>query len=175
MSSETQNIKVPRMGKNRHGVFFVRASKPDDSGRRKVYQLSLGTKDPKIANILALRFCLNLAENIAMIDPRQFMGRYEVDVASGTVKTDGTQVDHDRAMQALFAMTGARVQIGSIQRTAPVPAPSAVTLSNAVPLRKGTAALFNLKAALDAHYAEEVAIPLADLSAAVRNRAFPAF
>lgn len=162
MSTETQNIKVPRMGKNRHGVFFVRASKRDDLGRRKVYQLSLGTKDPKIARILALRFCLNLAENSAMIDPREFMGRYEVDVASGTVKTDGTQADHDRAMQALFAMTGARVQIGSMQRTVAVPAPSVVPLPNAALLGKGAAALFNLKAALDAHYAEEVAIPLAD-------------
>jgi integrase len=150
------------MGKNRHGVFFVRASKPDDSGRRKVYQLSLGTKDPKIARILALRFCLNLAENVAMIDPREFMGRYEVNVATGTVKTDGTQDDHDRAMQALFAMSGAHVRIGSMQRTVPAPVPLVATLSNAAPLSQGTAALFNLKAALDAHYAEEVAIPLAD-------------
>ena len=58
-----QNLKVPRLAKNRHGVFYVRASALDGSGRRKVQQTSLHTKDPLKARILALHFCLNLTES----------------------------------------------------------------------------------------------------------------
>jgi hypothetical protein len=80
--SENKNIKVPRLGKNRHGVFFVRASKPDSVRRRRVFQLSLGTKNPQVARVLALRFFLNVAEKNAMTDPRQFLSFYDVDLAT---------------------------------------------------------------------------------------------
>jgi integrase len=57
------HITVPRLGLNRHGVFFVRfPSSVDANGRRTVVQQSLRTKSPALAKILALRFCLQLAE-----------------------------------------------------------------------------------------------------------------
>ena len=67
------HITVPRLGLTRHGVFFVRfPSTVDAQGRRTVVQQSLKTKDPALAKILALRFCLKLAEGGTMNhkDPR---------------------------------------------------------------------------------------------------------
>jgi integrase len=61
-----QNLKVPRLGKNRHGVFYVRSSALDPAGKRRVSQHSLGTKDPHLARVLALRFCLTLAEGVEL-------------------------------------------------------------------------------------------------------------
>ena len=62
------NLKVPRLSKNRHGVFYVRSSVADDSKGRKVVQHSLGTKDPQQAKILALQFCLTLAQGHLVSD-----------------------------------------------------------------------------------------------------------
>ena len=59
MRSKGLNIRVPRLGVNRHGVFYVRSSAQDASGRRRVTQRSLGTKDPLLAKVLALRMALN--------------------------------------------------------------------------------------------------------------------
>ncbi len=158
MSSETQNIKVPRLGKNRHGVFFVRASKPDELGRRRVYQISLGTKDPQFARVLALRFCLNLAEKTAMADPRKFLGRYDIDFATGKMSSDGTKEDHDRMMEAMQAMAEAQMRIASVQRSSPPQMPAATMVSqqtsaiNQPQPSAASAALLNLRAALDATF-----------------------
>lgn len=64
-SNNGLNLKIPRLSKNRFGVFYVRASYKQDNQRR-VYQQSLRTKDPQLAKILALRFCLAIVENSAM-------------------------------------------------------------------------------------------------------------
>lgn len=64
-SNSGLNLKIPRLSKNRFGVYYVRASYKQDNQRR-VYQQSLRTKDPQIAKILALRFCLAIVENSAM-------------------------------------------------------------------------------------------------------------
>jgi len=64
---KTLNITVPRLGRNRHGVFFVRSpSYVDEQGRRRVVQQSLKTKNPAQAKILALKYCLQLAEGESM-------------------------------------------------------------------------------------------------------------
>jgi hypothetical protein len=58
--------KVPRLGKSRNGVFYVRSLWRDSTGKRHLRQQSLGTKDPLLAQAIALRFCLTLTEAKAM-------------------------------------------------------------------------------------------------------------
>jgi integrase len=53
-------IKTPRLAKNRHGVFYVRAVFFAKNTQRKVKQISLKTKDPEKARILALEFNLSI-------------------------------------------------------------------------------------------------------------------
>lgn len=60
MKLKATKIKVPRLGANRHGVYYLRYPVLDDSGRRKVVQRSLLTKDPAVAKIAALEFSLSL-------------------------------------------------------------------------------------------------------------------
>ena len=104
MASKALNLKIPRLGRNRHGVFYVRSSVPSGaSGGRKVHQQSLGTKDPHLARILGLRFCLALAEGGSMSDLRRLTGRYELDLEDGTAKAEGPE-DHARMMDAMKAM-----------------------------------------------------------------------
>ena len=38
MNAKALNLKIPRLGENRHGVFYVRSSALDATGRRKVTQ-----------------------------------------------------------------------------------------------------------------------------------------
>jgi hypothetical protein len=199
MSAETRNIKVPRLGKNRHGVFFVRASKLDGSGRRRVYQLSLGTKDPHVARLLALRFCLNLAELDSMSDPREFMGRYDVDVFAGKVKTNATKLDHDQAMQAMQLMNELQIRMAQARAHADAQAqaqaqaqahahahahahamvmpqqlpPVATVSDSAKPIKD--VRLSMLRAALDAHYLEEVSAKLADRTLGEKRVLFEEF
>ena len=103
MRSKGLNIRVPRLGVNRHGVFYVRSSAQDASGRRRVTQQSLGTKDPLLAKVLALRFCLNLVSEELMADPRKTNSNYELDLSKGSAKSDGPE-DHARMMEALKAL-----------------------------------------------------------------------
>lgn len=100
MRSKGLNIRVPRLGANRFGVFYVRSSAEDASGRRKVTQRSLGTKDPLLAKVLALRFCLNLVSKELMADSRKHNQTYEIDLSTGKVKADGPE-DHALAMEAV--------------------------------------------------------------------------
>lgn len=62
------NLKIPRLGKNRRGMYYVRQSAPDALGTRKVVQHSLATKDPNTAKYLALKFNLTLAEGLSVTD-----------------------------------------------------------------------------------------------------------
>ncbi|MDI9233713.1 tyrosine-type recombinase/integrase [Limnohabitans lacus] len=49
-------LKVPRLAKSRNGVFFVRVLWRDATGKRHIKQISLQTKQPALARVLALKF-----------------------------------------------------------------------------------------------------------------------
>jgi len=95
-----KNLKIPRLGRNRRGVFFVRfPSTVDAQGRRRVVQQSLRTKDPESAKLRALRFCLDLATGgrpMSSPDPRDAVP-YHVNVNTGEASADGPE-DHERLM-----------------------------------------------------------------------------
>lgn len=100
MRSKGLNVKVPRLGLNRHGVYYVRSSAPDATGSRKVTQRSLGTKDPLLAKALALRFCLSLISEELMTDWRKNLPLYEINLEKGILKADGPE-DHAAMMEAM--------------------------------------------------------------------------
>ena len=102
MRSKSLNIRVPRLGVNRFGVYYVRSSAPDlATGRRKVAQQSLGTKSPALAKVLALKFCLNLVIEDLMSDWRKYNSNYELDTAKGLVSANGAE-DHARQHRQLL-------------------------------------------------------------------------
>ena len=72
MRSKNLNLRVPRLGVNRYGVFYVRSSDVDESGRRRVTQRSLGTKNPLKAKLEALHFCLGLVKEELMSDINKY-------------------------------------------------------------------------------------------------------
>jgi len=97
---KTLNITVPRLGRNRHGVFFVRSpSYVDEQGRRRVVQQSLKTKNPAQAKILALKYCLQLAEGESMNqnDSSDKKNIYSVNIDTGEFSANGPE-DHQLMM-----------------------------------------------------------------------------
>lgn len=103
MSSYLDRIKVPRLGANRFGVYYVRWSVPGPGGRRRVFQQSLGTKDVARAKVLALQFCLNLVNGGRGTRVEGTADRYEFEGPWGKVKVDGAE-DHDRFLEAVKEM-----------------------------------------------------------------------
>ena len=101
MRSKSLNLRVPRLGINRFGVYYVRSSANDATGRRRVTQQSLGTKDPLLAKVLALKFSLNLVTKDLMADLR--IQNYEIDLASGKVTASGAE-DHAQALAMVKAL-----------------------------------------------------------------------
>ena len=97
MNASALNLKIPRLGKNRHGVFYVRFLALDVSGRRRVFQNSLGTKNPHLAKVLALKFCLTLASGNSMSDFRHLIAPYGAGPGGITARGED---DHRRAMEA---------------------------------------------------------------------------
>ena len=96
-------IKAPRLLINRHGVYYFRYK---SEGIEK--RISLRTKCSNTANIIALQLNLNIERKRAMTNPKLSdfdfgsLGRYELILPNGMkIKTDGTQEDHSRAMEAL--------------------------------------------------------------------------
>lgn len=100
MRSKNLNLRVPRLGVNRFGVYYVRSSTTDASGRKKVIQRSLGTKNTLIAKLAALKFCSKLIEEDVLSKLNPNGQAYEIDVLRGTIKSDGAE-DHALAMQAV--------------------------------------------------------------------------
>ena len=96
------NVKVPRLGRNRLGVFFVRLpSFLDEGGKRKVVQQSLRTKDPFTAKLRALKINLDLAlsgEAVASSDPKN--GVVPWTVGAGGFSAEDAD-DHARMMHFL--------------------------------------------------------------------------
>lgn len=110
MRSKSLNIRVPRLGVNRFGVYYVRSSAPDlATGRRKVVQQSLGTKSPTLAKVLALKFCLNLVSEDLMSDWRKYNSNYELDTAKGIVSAKDAE-DHARMLEALAELKALEAQ-----------------------------------------------------------------
>lgn len=167
MASKSLNVKVPRLGKNRHGVYYVRSSALDATGRRKVFQQSLGTKDPRIAKILALKFCLTLAQGFCMSDPRDFLDRYDLDIPGlGRAHADGED-DHRRMMEVIKSMQDlavARAKLAEFMAAHPEAA-DATTLQVTPAVRSAPSSStqlptlvhggWTLKEALDAHLEDE--------------------
>lgn len=96
-------IKAPRLLINRFGVYYFRY-KSDGIEKR----ISLRTKCSNTANIIALKLNLAIERQRAMTNPKLSdfdfgsIGRYELTLPNGMkIKTDGTQEDHSRAMEAL--------------------------------------------------------------------------
>jgi len=103
-------LDVPRLYRNRCGVFCFRLR----SGTRD-QRVSLGTKHPLTAHMIAAR--INAAVWAARAREKHMTGKnptlaelgidlaslrkYELDLRSGKVKTDGTKADHDAAMEAI--------------------------------------------------------------------------
>lgn len=168
MRSKGLKIKVPRLGVNRFGVYYVRSSAPGANGRRKVVQQSLGTKDPRLAKILALKFCLNLVSEDLLTNFRDRIGRYELDLATGKAKADGPE-DHARMVEAMKLMQDALALQAQLQPAQPaLVAPalpketsdllalaSQVVATGLPSLPKPTNAGKKLRQALDDHLEEE--------------------
>jgi integrase len=99
-------VKAPRLTKNRLGVFYFRLK---SNGAEK--RISLRTRCLNTANILALQLNLEIERARAMSNPRisefnlenlQALKKYEIQLKDGTkIRTDGTEIEHQRAMQAL--------------------------------------------------------------------------
>ena len=167
MASKSLNVKIPRLSKNRHGVYYVRSSALDATGRRRVLQQSLGTKDPHLAKILALKFCLTLAQGFPMSDPRDFLQRYGFNIPGvGSGHADGEE-DHKRmleAMEATYKLAVAQAQLAAFLAAHPeaadatpsqLPPPLGATQPSSAQLPSLNNGGYTLKAALDAHLADE--------------------
>jgi len=104
------SFEVPRLYRNRCGVFCFRLR----AGSRD-QRVSLGTKNPLAAHMIASK--INAAVASARAREQGMTGKnptlaelgldlaalrkYEIDLSSGKVKTDGTKADHDAAMEAI--------------------------------------------------------------------------
>lgn len=130
-------IKAPRLLINRFGAYYFRYK---SEGVEK--RISLRTKCSNTANIIALKPNLDIERQRAMTNPKLSdfdfcsIGRYELTLANGMkIKTDGTQEDHSRAMEALD-------QIGPLlqnMQPAPIghqPAPSILKSESLIPVVK---------------------------------------
>lgn len=151
-------IKIPRLFQNRCGVFYFRV-KTATSDRR----ISLRTKCPRSAAIIGLQLNADLERKRAMNNPKlsdfnfdlDTLRKYEIALKDGrSIKTDGTEADHRRAMEMLAAIE----RIGPISPEdrpsrnlpAPAPSPASLTLSQAAAIWLAERSKKNAKRTLDA-------------------------
>jgi hypothetical protein len=101
-------IKIPRLFQNRCGVFYFRV-KTATSHRR----VSLRTKCPQSAAIIGLQLNADLERKRAMSNPKlsdfnfdlEALRKYAIALKDGrSIKKDGTEADHRRAMEMLAAI-----------------------------------------------------------------------
>lgn len=102
-------IKVPRLKVNRHGVYCIRIYWRDAATQQlKEGLYSLGTKNAKVARVLALQFNEAFERQRAMTDrpalPKldDLLRKFELDLSKGIMKADGPE-DHARMMEAIKA------------------------------------------------------------------------
>ena len=122
-----KNLKIPRLGRNRLGVFFVRfPSTVDAQGKRRVVQQSLRTKDHESAKLRALRFCLDLATGgdrpMSSGDPRDAVP-YTVNVLTGEASADGPE-DHERLMAFIAGNRDLFLTLAKLRAEAPQASPA---------------------------------------------------
>lgn len=86
MHSKALNFRVPRLGKNKFGVYYLRLTVTAADGKPKVVQKSLLTKDPLTAKVMALRFNLQLMDNAPMSSNSQIRP-YFVEAATGRIQS----------------------------------------------------------------------------------------
>ncbi len=101
-------IRVPRLKKNRHGVFSLRVLWQDLTGKRRETLHSLGTRSPTVARLLALQFNEALERKRAMNEKPtlpsldEIAHKFELDLSRGIMKSDSPE-DFDRMMKAIEA------------------------------------------------------------------------
>lgn len=104
-------IKVPRLKKNRNGVYCLRVIWTDTStGQRKERQQSLGTKSPAVARLLALKFNFEFEQQRQAMPKlpkiEDLLNPYKLDLSRGVLESDNAE-DHQRLMEALHAYKAA--------------------------------------------------------------------
>lgn len=95
------------LSRSRHGVWYLRIHRKGTDRR-----ISLHTKDRRIAELEAYRFgAIMRGMDIKKLLESQQTKAWELAISSSdevTIKTDGSQQDHDQAMQALAAVLATR-------------------------------------------------------------------
>ncbi len=113
-------IKVPRLKKNRHGVFCLRVYWRDADGVLRESLHSLSTKDPTVARLMALQFNTSFELKRAMTFKPTFpsldglLNKYDLDLSRGVMKSDGPD-DHARMMEALRTYSEMRGTLPTLQ------------------------------------------------------------
>jgi integrase len=101
-------IRVPRLKQNRHGTFCLRILWLDETGKRRECLHSLGTKQPTIARLLALKFNELFERQRAMTETPKFPNiddiaqKYKLDLGKGIMEADSPD-DHALMMKAIEA------------------------------------------------------------------------
>lgn len=157
--------KVPRLGKSRNGVFYVRSLWRDSTGKRHLKQQSLGTKDPLLAQAIALRFCLTLTEAKAMAKKTgviaDLLSLHTTPLKITTATGEVVDFDPSNPAEAAYAdkvLSQAREQAAALYK-------SGATLQEAMNATRQAPSLpsvhiaptagARLKDALEQHYSEE--------------------
>lgn len=83
---------IPNLKKSRHGVFYWRTK---TNGKETA--ISLRTKDPTTAKIIAFKIHLDKAMNFK---------KFEIDLHKGIFKSDGTVSDSDNLVEAIKLLSG---------------------------------------------------------------------
>ena len=113
-------IKAPRLYKNRYGVFYFRIKNKTQERR-----ISLKTKCPVTANIIALQLNADFERERAMTKPKisdfsfsldNVRKSYEFDINAGTFRAD-TPEDHRNGMEALDKIMAAMEYQRSLSKT----------------------------------------------------------
>jgi integrase len=154
-------VKVPRLGRNRLGVFYVRyPSLLDERGRRKVVQQSLRTKDPATAKLLALRFCLYLAGGgaVSSSDPKEGVSPWTANIETGEFSASGED-DHRLLMGFLADNKDLLLQLQALKAKSQGSAPAAVVPASVLALPLSSTApvqeQLSLQRAVELHLAAE--------------------
>lgn len=94
-------LKVPRIGKSRNGVFYVRIIWRDATGQRHIKQQSLQTKEPALARVLALKFNFDIeaAQHMGTKKISDLLGVNPLKITTAT----GEVVDFDPSNPAELA------------------------------------------------------------------------
>lgn len=131
-------IRVPRLKKNRHGVFCLRVLWRDPFGKQHDSLHSLGTKDADIARVLALQFneaferkrTMTQKPNLPTLD--QLVKKYELDLGRGVMRADG-EADHALMMKAIEAYKALHGSFPPLQEAMAIGQPKPLEMRRATP------------------------------------------